>query len=50
MPMKNPPHPGHSIRDSCLDLLGLNRLVTTPKKPHSPGLEGKPIHHLNSRT
>src|SRR5580692_13203086 len=24
MPMKNPPHPGHSIRDACLDSVGLN--------------------------
>jgi addiction module HigA family antidote len=24
MPMKNPPHPGHSIRDACLDPLGLS--------------------------
>ena len=24
MPMKNPPHPGHSIKDACLDPLGLN--------------------------
>jgi addiction module HigA family antidote len=24
MPMKNPPHPGHSIRDACLDSLGLS--------------------------
>jgi antitoxin HigA-1 len=23
MPMKNPPHPGHSIKDACLDPLGL---------------------------
>jgi addiction module HigA family antidote len=22
--MKNPPHPGHSIRDACLDSLGLS--------------------------
>ena len=22
--MKNPPHPGHSIKDACLDPLGLN--------------------------
>jgi addiction module HigA family antidote len=26
MPMKNPPHPGHSIKDACLD--GLNLSVT----------------------
>jgi addiction module HigA family antidote len=24
MPMKNPPHPGHSIKDACLDPLRLN--------------------------
>lgn len=24
MPMKNPPHPGRSIKDACLDSLGLN--------------------------
>jgi antitoxin HigA-1 len=24
MPMKNPPHPGRSIKDACLDPLGLN--------------------------
>ena len=24
MPMKNPPHPGHSIRDACLDPLKLS--------------------------
>ena len=24
MPMKNPPHPGRSIKDACLDALGLN--------------------------
>jgi len=24
MPMKRPPHPGRSIRDACLDALGLN--------------------------
>lgn len=24
MPMKNPPHPGHSIKDACLDASGLN--------------------------
>jgi addiction module HigA family antidote len=24
MPMKNPPHPGHSIKDACLAPLGLN--------------------------
>src|SRR5215469_13588418 len=24
MPMKNPPHPGHSIKDACLDPLGLS--------------------------
>jgi addiction module HigA family antidote len=24
MPMKNPPHPGTSIRDACLEPLGLN--------------------------
>ncbi len=24
MPMKNPPHPGRSIRDACLEPLGLN--------------------------
>src|SRR5450631_1716532 len=23
MPMNNPPHPGHSIKDACLDPLGL---------------------------
>ena len=23
MPMKNPPHPGRSIKDGCLDALGL---------------------------
>jgi antitoxin HigA-1 len=23
MPMKNPPHPGHSIKDACLDPRGL---------------------------
>ena len=23
MPMKNPPHPGHSIKDACLDPLNL---------------------------
>jgi len=23
MPMKNPPHPGHSIKDACLDSLNL---------------------------
>ena len=23
MPMKNPPHPGHSIKDACLDALNL---------------------------
>ncbi|HUD99371.1 MAG TPA: HigA family addiction module antitoxin [Bryobacteraceae bacterium] len=24
MPMKAPPHPGHSIKDACLDPLGLS--------------------------
>jgi addiction module HigA family antidote len=24
MPMKNPSHPGHSIKDACLDAVGLN--------------------------
>ena len=24
MPMKNPPHPGSSIKDACLESLGLN--------------------------
>lgn len=24
MPMKHPPHPGHSIKDACLTPLGLN--------------------------
>ena len=24
MPMKNPPHPGRSIRDACLESLGLS--------------------------
>lgn len=24
MPMKKPPHPGRSIKDGCLDALGLN--------------------------
>ena len=24
MPMKNPPHPGHTIKDACLDPLGLS--------------------------
>jgi len=24
MPMKNPPHPGRSIKDACLGALGLN--------------------------
>lgn len=24
MPMKNPPHPGHSVRHDCLEPLGLN--------------------------
>jgi antitoxin HigA-1 len=24
MPMKNPPHPGHSIKDACLDPSGLS--------------------------
>lgn len=24
MPMKNPPHPSHSVRDACLDSLGLS--------------------------
>jgi len=24
MPMKNPPHPGRSIKDACLDALGLS--------------------------
>jgi len=24
MPMKNPPHPGHSIKDACLDAVGLS--------------------------
>ncbi len=24
MPMKKPPHPGHSIKDACLSPLGLN--------------------------
>jgi addiction module HigA family antidote len=24
MPMKNPPHPGRSIKDACLDELGLS--------------------------
>ena len=24
MPMKNPPHPGHSIKDACLDPMGLS--------------------------
>ena len=24
MPMKNPPHPGHSVRENCLEPLGLN--------------------------
>lgn len=24
MPMKNPPHPGHSVKDACLDPLSLS--------------------------
>lgn len=24
MPMKNPPHPGHTIKDACLEPLGLS--------------------------
>lgn len=24
MPMKNPPHPGRSVKENCLDPLGLN--------------------------
>jgi len=24
MPMKSPPHPGRSVKDACLDPLGLN--------------------------
>lgn len=24
MPMMNPPHPGHAIKDGCLDAVGLN--------------------------
>jgi addiction module HigA family antidote len=24
MPMKNPPHPGHSIKDACIDPLNLS--------------------------
>jgi hypothetical protein len=24
MPVKNPPHPGHSVKDACLDPLGLS--------------------------
>ncbi len=24
IPMKNPPHPGHSIKDACLEPLGLS--------------------------
>jgi len=24
MPMKDPPHPGHSIKDACLDALNLS--------------------------
>jgi addiction module HigA family antidote len=24
MEMKNPPHPGHSLKDACLDALGLS--------------------------
>ena len=24
MPMKNPPHPGHSIKDACLNPVGLS--------------------------
>lgn len=24
MPMKNPPHPGHSVKDACLNPLGLS--------------------------
>src|SRR5579863_7398303 len=24
MPMKNPPHPGHSLKDACLEPLGLS--------------------------
>lgn len=24
MPMKNPPHPGHSIKDACLESSGLS--------------------------
>ena len=24
MPMQNPPHPGHSIKDACLEPLGLS--------------------------
>ena len=24
MPMKNPPHPGRSVRENCLDPLGLS--------------------------
>ena len=24
MPMKNPPYPGHSIKDACLEPLGIN--------------------------
>ena len=31
MPMKNPPHPGESIRTDCLEPLGLT--VTDAAKP-----------------
>jgi len=34
MPMKNPPHPGHSIKDACLDPLGLTSSALSAKRPH----------------
>jgi len=34
--MKNPPHPGHSIKDACLDPLRLS--VTEGAKVSGPGV------------
>ncbi len=31
MPMKNPPHPGLSVRDDCLEPLGLSITDAAPK-------------------
>ena len=60
MPMKNPPHPGHSIKDACLDplrlsvteaagILGvarhtLSRVINVKHTSHSPRRDGRQMH------